>query len=200
VTFPELKASISEDFVDAFELPPGYKIFWDGEEDSTIRALSSLKPGLIPTVVIIALTVVLLYNSLRVLLAITLVLPFAAVGIVPGLVLVDSPMGFLAILGVLSLSGMMIKNMIVMTDAIRGGIKAGMHPFDACVDSVVTQARPIFLAAGTTVMGVIPLLGDVFWNAMAAAIMFGLGVGGGLTIILYPTLYAILHGIKAPSK
>lgn len=200
VTFPELKAAIGEDFVNALELPPGYKIFWDGEEDSTVEAQSSLQPGLIPAIVIIALIVVLLYNSLRVLLAILLVVPFAAVGIVPGLVLVDSPMGFVAILGVLSLMGMMIKNMIVMTDAIRGGINEGMHPFDACVQSVVTQARPIALAAGTTVMGVIPLLADVFWNAMAVAIMFGLGVGGGLTILLYPALYAILHGIKAPAR
>lgn len=198
VTFPELKAAIGDDFVKALDLPPGYQIFWDGEQDSMTRAQTSLLPGIGPTLVIMALVLILLYNSLRVLLAIMLVVPFAAVGIVPGLILVDSPMGFVAILGILSLMGMMIKNMIVLTDAIVGGIQGGMRPFDACVDAIVTQTRPIVLAAGTTVVGVVPLLTDVFWNAMAVAIMFGLGVGAALTIILYPALYAILHGIKAP--
>jgi multidrug efflux pump subunit AcrB len=197
VTFPTLLADVRDDF-EALGMPPGYEIFWDGEYASTVKAQSSLIPGMIPAVVIIALIIVLLYNSIRVLLCILLVVPFAAIGIVYGLLALDSPMGFVAILGVLSLAGMMIKNMIVMTDAITLGVAEGMHPFDACVRASVSQARPIFLAAGTTVLGVVPLLPDPFWSAMAACIMAGLGVGATLTIILYPTLYATLHGIKRP--
>ena len=165
----------------------------------TAKAQNSLIPGLIPGAVIIFTIIVLLYNSIRVLLCILLTVPFAGIGVIFGLIALDSPMGFIAILGVLSLTGMMIKNMIVMTGAIEDGIAAGMRPFDACVQASVSQARPIMLAAGTTVLGVVPLFPDPFWNAMATAIMAGLGVGALLTIILYPTFYAALHGIRPPA-
>lgn len=199
-TFPSLYADVIGQFEELeASLPPGYELFWDGEFDSTARAQSSLIPGMIPAAVVISTIIVLLYNSIRVLLCILLVVPFALIGIIFGLIALDSPMGFVAILGILSLSGMMIKNMIVMTGAINDGIAEGTHPFDACVQAAVSQARPIMLAAGTTVLGVVPLVVDPFWEAMAACIMAGLGVGALLTIILYPTLYAVLHGINAPT-
>jgi multidrug efflux pump subunit AcrB len=88
--------------------------------------------------------------------------------------------------------------MIVLTDAIYQAEAGGMHPFDACVHGAVSQARPIALAAGTTVLGVMPLFPDPFWNAMAASIMGGLSVGAALTIVLFPTLYATLHQIHPP--
>ena len=194
-TFPALRASVVDEF-NALDLPPGYEIFWDGEFDSTQTAQTSLIPGLVPAGVLIMLIIMLLYNSIRTLLCILLVIPFAAIGLLWGLVLLDSPLGFVAILGILSLMGMMIKNMIVMTNAIQTEIKEGLDPFQACVEAAVTQARPIMLAAGTTVLGVAPLLPDLFWNAMAVSIMAGLGVGSLFTIILFPTLYATLHGIR----
>ncbi|MDJ0867849.1 MAG: efflux RND transporter permease subunit [Myxococcota bacterium] len=197
-TFPSLFADVIDE-IEAIELPPGYEIFWDGELDSTVDAQRSLLPGVLPTAVLMVTIIMLLYNSFRILACILLTIPFAAIGIVFGLWGLDSPMGFVAILGILSLTGMMIKNMIVLTDAIRDGEAAGLHPFDACVQAAVSQARPILLAAGTTVLGVVPLLPDPFWNAMAAAIMAGLTVGGTLTIVLYPTLYAMLHGIRPPA-
>ena len=196
-TFPDLYSDVIEDF-EALEarLPAGYEMFWDGELSSTVDAQAALVPGLIPAAVVIFTIIVLLYNSVRVLLCVLIVMPFAAIGVVFGLIALDSPMGFVAILGVLSLSGMMIKNMIVMTNAIKESVAAGLDAFNACVQASVSQARPIMLAAGTTVLGVIPLLPDPFWNAMAASIMAGLGIGALLTIVLYPTLYATLHGIR----
>ncbi len=199
-TFPDLYNDVIEEFEELeAKLPAGYDIYWDGEFSSTADAQTSLTPGLIPAVVVITTIIVLLYNSIRILLCILLVLPFAAVGVIFGLIALDSPMGFVAILGVLSLSGMMIKNMIVMTNAIKEGEAEGLNSFEACVNASVSQARPIMLAAGTTVLGVIPLLPDMFWNAMAAAIMAGLGIGAILTIVLYPTVYATLHGIREPA-
>ncbi len=198
-TFPSLYGDVVEEFEAlASSLPAGYEMFWDGEYDSTVTAQSSLIPGVIPAAVVICAIIVLLYNSIRVLLCVLLTIPFAAIGVVFGLILLDSPMGFIAILGILSLTGMMIKNMIVMTGAINTNLAEGMHPFDACVQASVSQARPIMLAAGTTVLGVIPLFPDPFWNALATAIMAGLGLGAPLTIVLYPTLYATLHGIRPP--
>ncbi len=184
--------------IEAIDMPPGYEIFWDGEWDSSFDAQESLLIGVPVTLVLILLIVMLLYNSVKVLACILITIPFAAIGVVYGLWALDSPMGFVAILGILSLTGMMIKNMIVLSDAINQGQEAGMHPFDACVQGAVSQARPIALAAGTTVLGVIPLFPDPFWNAMAASIMGGLSVGAALTIVLFPTLYATLHGIHPP--
>jgi multidrug efflux pump subunit AcrB len=197
VTFPALYADVIDEF-NALDLPPGYQIFWDGEFDSTVTAQNSLIPGVVPAMVVIMLIITLLYNSMRTLLCIFFVIPFAAIGVIWGLIALDSPLGFIAILGILSLMGMMIKNMIVMTNAIKNQIAAGLDPFNACVEAAVTQARPIMLAAGTTVLGVVPLLPDLFWNAMAASIMAGLSVGSVLTIVLFPTLYAMLHGIREP--
>ena len=84
----------------------------------------------------------------------------------------------------------------VLTNSIKSGIRSGVDPFNACVEATGSQAFPIALAAGTTGLGVIPLLQDVFWIAMAVSIMAGLGVGSLLTIVLYPTLYATLHRIR----
>jgi multidrug efflux pump subunit AcrB len=196
-TFPSLYADVIDE-IEAIDMPPGYEIFWDGEWDSSVDAQTSLLVGVPVTFVLLLLIVMLLYNSIRVLICILLTIPFAGIGVIYGLWALDSPMGFVAILGILSLIGMMIKNMIVLTDSIKQSEEAGMRPFDACVKGTVSQARPIALAAGTTVLGVIPLFPDPFWNAMAASIMGGLSVGAVLTIVLYPTLYATLHQIHPP--
>ncbi len=196
-TFPSLYADVIDE-IEAIDMPPGYEIFWDGEWDSSADAQGSLLLGVPVTVVLMLLIIMLLYNSIRILACVLITIPFAAIGVIYGLWALDSPMGFVAILGILSLTGMMIKNMIVLADAIRDGEQKGMHPFDACVQGAVSQARPIALAAGTTVLGVIPLFPDPFWNAMAASIMGGLSVGAILTIVLFPTLYATLHGIQPP--
>ena len=196
-TFPSLYDDVIDE-IEAIDMPPGYEIFWDGEWDSSFDAQESLLIGVPVTFVLMLLIIMLLYNSVRVLACILITIPFAAIGVIYGLWALDSPMGFVAILGILSLTGMMIKNMIVLTDAIKDSQEAGMHPFDACVQGAVSQARPIALAAGTTVLGVIPLFPDPFWNAMAASIMGGLSVGAALTIVLFPTLYATIHGIHPP--
>ncbi len=198
-TFPSLYADVI-DKIEAIDMPPGYEIFWDGEWDSSTDAQSSLLIGVPVTLVLMLLIIMLLYNSIRVLVCVLITIPFGAIGVIFGLWALDSPMGFVAILGILSLTGMMIKNMIVLTDAIKQNEDTDMHPFDACVQGAVSQARPIALAAGTTVLGVIPLFPDPFWNAMAASIMGGLSVGAVLTIVLFPTLYATLHGIYPPEQ
>ncbi|MDJ0848174.1 MAG: efflux RND transporter permease subunit [Myxococcota bacterium] len=196
-TFPSLYADVIDE-IEAIDFPPGYEIFWDGEWDSSADAQGSLLIGVPVTFVLMLLIIMLLYNSVRVLACVLLMIPFASIGVIYGLWALDSPMGFVAILGILSLTGMMIKNMIVLTDAIKDSQEAGLHPFDACVQGAVSQARPIALAAGTTVLGVIPLFPDPFWNAMAASIMGGLSVGAALTIVLFPVFYATLHGIQPP--
>jgi multidrug efflux pump subunit AcrB len=199
-TFPTLRASVLADF-DAIELPPGYEIFWDGEQYSTESAQAGLIPGITPAVVIILLIIVALFNALRPPVIILASIPFLMVGVSFGLLatgpIVDgAAFGFVALLGAMSLAGMMIKNAIVLLDQINLELEAGKAPLDAIVEAALSRLRPVVLAAGTTVLGVIPLLQDVFWVAMAVAIMAGLTFGTFVTMFLVPVLYATFYRVQ----
>jgi multidrug efflux pump subunit AcrB len=120
------------------------------------------------------------------------------IGITSGLLVVQAAFGFVALLGAMSLSGMMIKNSIVLLDQIGIELEDGKPPYRAVVDSAVSRLRPVMLASATTVLGVIPLLKDLFWVSMSVTIMAGLTFGTVLVMVLVPVLYATLHGIRAP--
>ena len=133
-------------------------------------------------------------------LIIILTIPFALIGIVAGLLPTGTPFGFMALLGAMSLAGMMIKNAIVLLDQVNIEQAAGKSPYDAVVTSGVSRLRPVVLAAATTVLGVMPLLQDVFWVSMAVTIMAGLSFGTLLTMFVVPVLYTILFNIPSPKK
>ena len=197
-TYPDLKNTVFEK-LQAIELPPGYDIFLDGEDESTRDAQASLIPGVIPAVAIMLLIIVMLYNAYRPVFIIFLTVPFVFIGITPALIATGSPFGFLALLGAMSLSGMMIKNIIVLLDEVNVNLEAKKTPFNAVVAASVARARPVLLAAGTTVLGVMPLLPDVFWNAMAITIMAGLSVGTLMTLFAVPALYAVFYRVEVPN-
>ena len=177
------------------QLPAGFSFEWGGERESSQDAQASLLPGIIPAAIIIAITIVALFNALRPPLIILCVIPFAMIGVTVGLLLSGQPFGFLALLGAMSLVGMMIKNAIVLLDQVNIEKSAGRSDYDAVVEAAVSRLRPVLLAAATTVLGVVPLLSDVFWVAMAVTIMFGLAFGTVLTMVLLPVLYACFFGI-----
>jgi multidrug efflux pump subunit AcrB len=195
VTFPTLQASVIDRF-NAIELPPGFELDWDGESSSTADAQASLTPGLIPAGVIILFIIVYLFNAFRPPVIILLTIPFVLIGITLGLLLVDVPFGFVALLGAMSLVGMMIKNAIVLLDQINIEIADGKSQYQAILAAAVSRLRPVALAAATTVLGVVPLLQDPFWISMAVTIMAGLAFGTILTMILVPVLYATLYGVS----
>jgi multidrug efflux pump subunit AcrB len=202
-TFPTLRASVLAE-IDAIELPPGYELFWDGEHYSTVQAQEGLVPGIIPAVVIILFIIVALFNALRSPIIILLTIPFVMIGISFGLlatgpVVEGAAFGFVALLGAMSLAGMMIKNAIVLLDQINVEIGEGKTPYEAILNSAVSRLRPVVLAAATTVLGVIPLLQDVFWVAMSVTIMAGLAFGTILTMVLVPVLYATLYRVPSPA-
>jgi multidrug efflux pump subunit AcrB len=155
---------------------------------------------MIPAVLIMALVLVTLFNNFRQPLVIVAVVPFALIGVTLGLLVMGQPLGFVALLGVMSLSGMMIKNAIVLIDEINALKAQGKSEYDAIVISALSRLRPVGLAAGTTVLGVIPLLQDVFWVSMAVSIMFGLALGSGLTMIGVPVLYACFYRVRTPGS
>jgi multidrug efflux pump subunit AcrB len=199
VTFPALRADVKDQF-DAMELPPGFDLKWDGEYDSTMRAQLSLLPGMIPAFVIMTLIIVALFNSLKPSLIIAMVVPFALIGITAILLPTQTAFGFMALLGAMSLVGLMIKNAIVLLDEIEANKKEGLAPYDATVAAGMSRVRPVVLGAATTVLGVIPLVTDAFWVSMALTMMFGLMVGTVLTMVLIPTFYTLVYRIMSPAK
>ncbi len=195
VTLPALRSSVL-DKINDIELPPGYTMEWGGEFEDTVKSQASLIPGMVPAMGIVLLIIVLLFNAYRPLMIILFTVPFALIGIVAGLLPTNTPFGFLALLGGMSLSGMMIKNAIVLLDQINIELEAGKTPYAAVVESALSRLRPVVLAAATTVLGVIPLLQDVFWVGMAITIMAGLTFGTILTMIVVPVFYCMFYKVK----
>ncbi|MEC7838759.1 MAG: efflux RND transporter permease subunit [Chlamydiota bacterium] len=197
VTYVELKKAVIEE-IDKVKLPTGYELEWFGEEDSTKSAQKSLLPGVAPAVVAVLLLLVMVFNDFRPIYVILLTIPFAAIGVTWSLLIFDIPFGFLALLGAMSLAGMMNKNIVVLLDACNENLANGMSRYDSIIEAAITRVRPVLLAAGTTVLGVIPLLSDVFWVAMAVTIMGGLAFGSILTLVVVPVLYSIFYNVKEP--
>jgi multidrug efflux pump subunit AcrB len=197
-TLPALRASVV-DQVDAIEMPPGYTLEWGGEHESSRNAQQSLLPGVLPAVVIMAFIVVGLFNAFRPPIVIALTVPFVFIGITAGLLSTGAAFGFVALLGAMSLAGMMIKNSIVLLDEVNLNLERGLEHYESVIQAALSRLRPVALAAGTTVLGVIPLLQDVFWIGLAVTVMAGLTFGTILTMVLVPVLYAMLFRLKAPA-
>lgn len=145
------------------------------------------------------LILVVLFNAYRPPVIIFLVIPFVMIGVTAGFLLTQTPFGFVALLGAMSLSGMMIKNAVVLFDQINANLADGLSPYDAVVEAAVSRLRPVMNAAATTVLGVLPLLQDVFWVSLAMTIIFGLTLGTVLTMVMVPVLYATFYRIAARS-
>jgi len=197
VTAPTLRNDVLPKF-EAIKLPPGYRLDWDGEYWSGKQSQEALVPGIVPAVVVMLFILVALFNGFRPMLICILVIPFVMIGITAGLLMTGTPFGFIALLGAMSLSGMMIKNAVVLLDEVNANLGRGLTPYHAVVEAAVSRLSPVINAAGTTVLGVLPMLQDVFWVALAVTIFFGLIVGSMLTMVMVPVLYALFYGIRAP--
>lgn len=182
--------------IESISLPPGYQLSWGGEHEDSGDAQQALAQQLPISLLIMLLISILLFGKLKQPLIIWLVVPMSVCGVVIGLLLTGLPFSFTALLGMLSLSGMLMKNAIVLVDEIDGQITQGKARFQALVDASVSRLRPVLLAAGTTILGMLPLLVDAFFNSMAVTIMGGLAFASLLTLIAVPTLYAMLFNIK----
>jgi multidrug efflux pump subunit AcrB len=138
----------------------------------------------------------LLFGKVRQPLIIWLTVPLAIIGITVGLLSMNVAFGFMGMLGALSLTGLLIKNAIVLIEEIDIQSESGKDAYQAILDSAVSRMRPVLMAASTTILGMIPLLTDVFFLDMAVVIMFGLGFASILTLIVVPVLYAVFFKVK----
>ncbi|WP_031549165.1 efflux RND transporter permease subunit [Parvularcula oceani] len=182
--------------IDALELPAGYGLEWGGEYEDSSDAQSALFQQIPLSFLGMVLITILLFGKLRQPTIIWLIVPMSIIGVTVGLLVTGIPFGFMALLGFLSLSGMLIKNAIVLVDEIDTQIASERPRFRALVDASVSRLRPVMLAAVTTILGMAPLVGDVFFADMAATIMGGLAFATVLTLIAVPTLYAIFFRIN----
>ncbi len=177
------------------ELPFGYKITVGGSlEDSE----DSMKYLLIPIPAMIFIIMTLLMFQLRNgkdMILTLLTAPLGLIGVVAGMLLLNQAMGFVAILGVMALSGMIIRNSVILIDQIQKHIEAGEAPRDAIVDSAVLRFRPIMLTAAAAILGMLPLMTSSFWGPMAVAIASGLLIATILTLLVLPVMYAVTYKI-----
>ncbi len=182
--------------IEAIALPQGYSLTWDGEFGSSAEANESLATTIPLGLLAMVLVVVFLFNAVRQPLVIWLVVPLSIVGVTIGLVVTGTPMEFMGILGVLSLSGLLIKNAIVLVDQMDFEIGSGKARLDAVVDSAASRVRPVMMGSMTTVLGVMPLFGDAFFRSMAVVLVFGLTFATLLTLVIIPVLYSVVFNIR----
>ncbi|HCE2187282.1 TPA: multidrug efflux RND transporter permease subunit VmeV [Vibrio parahaemolyticus] len=180
----------------ALHIPEGYEITWGGEYESSKDAQEGLFGSLPMGYLLMFIITILLFNSIKKPLVIWFTVPLSIIGVAFGLLTTNMPFSFTAFLGLLSLSGMILKNGIVLLDQINLELETGKDPYLAIVDSAISRVRPVSMAALTTILGMIPLVFDAFFGSMAITIMAGLGFATVLTLIVVPVMFAILFRIK----
>lgn len=184
------------DAVEAMPLPPGYAMAWGGEYEDAGDAQTALMQTLALPYLGMMLVTVLLFARVRQPVVIWLVVPMSICGVAIGLAVSGQPFGFVALLGLLSLTGLLIKNAIVLVEEIDRQIGAGNPRRDAVVEATTSRLVPVTMGAGTTVLGMVPLLFDDLFASMAVTIMGGLAFATVLTLVVVPCLYALLFRVR----
>lgn len=177
-------------------LPAGYRIEEGGaieESDKANEALFAVFPAMFA--VMLTLLMIQLQSFSRVFM-VFMTAPLALIGVVPALLLFGAPFGFVALLGVIALGGMIMRNSIILVDQIDQDIARGVARWTAIVDATVRRSRPVVLTAAAAVLAMIPLTRSVFWGPMAISIMGGLVVATALTLVFVPALYAAWFRVR----
>ncbi len=186
--------------IEAIPLPPGYTLSWGGMFEFANESNQSVYDQVPLAIALMLVFVVLLFNGVRQSLIIILTLPLSIVGITAGLLIMNKGFGFLAMLGMLSLIGMMIRNKVILIGEIDQWIAKGTDRYEAVVQASLTRVRPVLITACTTTLGMTPLVNDNLFGSMAVTIMGGLMFATILTLVFIPTLYVIFFRIPAPGK
>jgi multidrug efflux pump len=185
-------AELSRDF------PPGYRIEAGGAAEESGKANQALFE-VFPVMILVMLTLLMLQvQSMRKALLVFGIAPLGLIGAVTFLHLFNAPFGFVALLGVIALAGMDMRNSIILIDQIAQDQEEGLSEWEAVIESAVRRSRPVILTAATAILAMIPLTRSVFWGPMAIAIMGGLSVATFLTLLNLPCLYVILFRVRPP--
>ena len=183
------------------ELPVGYRIETGGSSEEAKKANASIF-AVFPIMAVLMLTVLMAQlQSIPKMLLVVLIAPLGLIGVTFSLLLFDAPFGFVALLGVISLAGMDMRNSVILMDQIEQDLQEGASGWEAVVGATIRRARPVLLTAATAILAMIPLSHSVFWGPMAIAIMGGLSLATFLTLINLPALYILWFRVKPdPTK
>lgn len=182
--------------IEAIPLPLGYELHWGGELEASQKATKAVFDALPVAFMVMFIITVLLFSSIRQAFVLWTAVPLSLIGVTFGLIITQQPFGFMALLGFLSLSGMLIKNGVVLLEQVRAELHGGKNALQALLDASVSRVRPVTMAAATTIVGMAPLLFDEFFVSMAVVIMFGLGFATLLTLVVVPIMYAVVMRVK----
>lgn len=189
------RQSIAEK-IEKMKLPEGYSLTWEGEKRASDQSMKYLFDGFPICIVMMIMILVMLFKDYKKPAIIFCCIPLVIVGVIPVVMLTGKPFGFVAIVGVLGLIGMMIKNGIVLMDEITLEISQGIQPRLALIQSAKSRLRPVMMASLTTILGMIPLVPDAMFGSLAVTIMGGLFVGTLITLLFIPVLYSMFFKVK----
>lgn len=182
--------------IEAIPLPAGYSLQWEGEYKASSQATKYLFKNFPLAIILMIAILIMLFKDYKKPAIIFCCIPLICVGVVFGVLVSGKTFGFVAIVGVLGLIGMMVKNGIVLMDEINLQLSEGVEPVKALLDSSSSRFRPVMMASLTTILGMIPLLSDDMFGSLAVTIMAGLLVGTLITLLFIPVLYAVFFRIQ----
>ncbi|NMN05052.1 MULTISPECIES: efflux RND transporter permease subunit [unclassified Novosphingobium] len=181
-------------------LPEGYRIDMAGSIEEANKANAALAPIFPLMIVLMMIVIILQVRNLKAMWIVLLTAPLGLIGVVPTLLLTGTPFGFNAILGLIALAGILMRNTLILIGQIHDNDRAGLAPFDAVVEATVQRARPVILTALAAVLAFVPLIKSVFWGSMAITLIGGTLGGTVLTLLVLPALYALWFRITAPGR
>jgi len=182
------------------KLPAGYRIEEGGSIEESGKANRALAP-LFPIMVVLTLiTIILQVRSIPAMTMVFATAPLGLIGVIPTLLLFQQPFGINALVGLVALSGILMRNTLILIGQIRSNEKEGLAPFDAVVEATVQRSRPVILTALAAMLAFVPLTHSVFWGTLAYTLIGGTFAGTVLTLVFLPALYAIWFKIKPVSK
>ena len=180
------------------DLPAGYSIEAGGIFEDSARALASLG-RVVPAMLLVMLVLLMIQlQSFQRLLLVVSVAPLGLIGVVLAMLASGTPMGFIAVIGVIALTGILIRNSVILIDQIEANIASGQAAWDATLEATMQRVRPILLTAGAAMLGMLPIALDVFWGPMAYAMIGGIGIASLLTLVFLPALYVAWFKIREP--
>ena len=182
--------------IESIAIPEGYSLSWEGEYKASTQSKQYLFKGFPLSVVMMLLILIMLFNDFRRPAIIFSCIPLVVVGVFPSVLLSGKDFGFVAIVGILGLIGMMIKNGIVLIDEISLQISQGKPLDRALIDSSKSRLLPVMMASLTTILGMIPLISDSLFGSLAVTIMGGLAAGTIIILIFIPVLYSLMYKSK----
>lgn len=179
-------------------LPPGYRIEYDGSKEDSLKAARYIMETVPAMVIVIMILLMIQLQNIPKMILTLLTAPLGLIGVALGLFLTGSPMGFVVQLGILALAGIVMRNTIILMDQIDQQLAAGDSLWDAIINATVVRFRPILLTAAAAILGMIPLIPNMFWGPMAVAIAAGLAGATVLTLLVLPVMYATLYRAEPP--